>query len=158
MRCFCRLCSSSGDPYSRMITDWLGVVRWPFLESMRGIMIGRLIVLAFGVVALGLIRPQPASGAITPANDTYVLAAVSYLDNGRPFGITDFGLRTGRRFCENQKSVLIARWRREGAEAAGTHGVRFVEQAYSVRLFCVLEADYGDPAFRRALMSTDLKD
>lgn len=97
----------------------------------------------------------PAQGALRP-DDVFVLFAIYYLDNGRPFGSTDYGLRTSGPFCDTQRDVLLDRWRSEGGQDRGADALYLAKQGYTVRLVCMTLAEYENPDYRNMMLRRTL--
>ena len=119
------------------------------------------VAAALLVLCLGAIAPAHAADSIAGAADltatkTFVLLAVSYLKDGRPFGSTDYGLRVPKTFCLVQKETLLDRWVSEGNPRMGTDTVWLTQRDYAVKLFCVDIKDYDNRSFRLRLLKKPL--
>ncbi len=120
-------------------------------------------------LGLGLALSQPANAADTLAgkapkagaaelspSKTYVLLAIFYLKDGKPFGSTDYGLRIPKTFCAVQKDTLLNRWIAEDNPRTGIDTVWMTQRGYAAKLYCLELRDYDNRKFRQSLLKRPL--
>ena len=114
------------------------------------------------LVAASLAGGEPAAWAAAASEAapgqtrTFALVAVYYLESGKPFGSTDYGLRIPKAFCMLQKDTLIQRWIGQGATRMADDVVWLNDRGYTAKLYCIDVNDYDKPSFRRHLLSRPL--